>query len=141
MVSRRDQIEDMVARRTHEIFESRGRADGHDFDDWVQAELELLHPCRHSLKQSEEELIFNAELPGTFTADQLNVSLEPRRLILSGERKLSVTCGGDVPAHTEKRTQQIFQVEDLPVEVDPSRANVRLNGELLEVRMPKVATP
>lgn len=29
-----------VARRAYEIFESRGRIDGADLDDWLQAELE-----------------------------------------------------------------------------------------------------
>jgi Protein of unknown function (DUF2934) len=29
-----------VARRAYEIFESRGRIDGADVDDWLQAELE-----------------------------------------------------------------------------------------------------
>jgi hypothetical protein len=30
-----------LARRAYEIFESRGRIDGADVDDWLQAELEL----------------------------------------------------------------------------------------------------
>jgi hypothetical protein len=31
-----------VAARAHELFEDRGRAEGHDLDDWLQAENELL---------------------------------------------------------------------------------------------------
>ena len=30
-----------VARRAYEIYESRGRIDGYDVEDWVQAEREL----------------------------------------------------------------------------------------------------
>ena len=30
-----------VAARAHEIYESKGRIDGGDFDDWLQAEREL----------------------------------------------------------------------------------------------------
>lgn len=41
------------------------------------------------------------------------------------------------PAHTEKRTRRIFRVEDLPVEVDPSRATAVLKSETLEIVMPK----
>jgi Protein of unknown function (DUF2934) len=31
-----------IARRAYEIFVGRGAADGHDIEDWLQAETELL---------------------------------------------------------------------------------------------------
>ena len=34
--------DEAVARRAHEIFEDRGGTDGHDLDDWLMAESELL---------------------------------------------------------------------------------------------------
>jgi hypothetical protein len=30
-----------IARRAHELYEARGRNDGRDFDDWLQAEREI----------------------------------------------------------------------------------------------------
>ncbi len=35
-----------IARRAHELFEARGREHGHDLDDWVRAESELLCPVQ-----------------------------------------------------------------------------------------------
>ena len=32
---------DDVERRAYELFEQRGRVDGHDWDDWLQAEREI----------------------------------------------------------------------------------------------------
>jgi hypothetical protein len=32
---------DEIARRAYELFEQRGRVDGHDREDWFQAEREL----------------------------------------------------------------------------------------------------
>jgi Protein of unknown function (DUF2934) len=32
---------DQIARRAHELYEARGRTDGRDLDDWLQAEREL----------------------------------------------------------------------------------------------------
>jgi hypothetical protein len=32
---------DAIARRAYEIYESRGRIDGRDVEDWLQAEREL----------------------------------------------------------------------------------------------------
>ena len=38
------QIQLAVARRAYELFESRNREHGHDWEDWFQAESELLRP-------------------------------------------------------------------------------------------------
>lgn len=137
LVKRKNEIQDSIARRAYELFEGRGRGPGHDLDDWITAELELLRPYRHDLKESAEAIVFHADLPCSFTPDQLNISVEPRRLIVSGERELEVTCVGDAPTHVEKRTQHIFEVEELPVDVDPSRATAKLKGEILEIVMPR----
>ena len=32
---------DAIARRAFELYESRGREDGHDVEDWLEAEREL----------------------------------------------------------------------------------------------------
>ncbi len=33
--------EDRIRQRAYDLYEQRGRVDGHAFDDWFQAELEL----------------------------------------------------------------------------------------------------
>ena len=35
-------IQEQVRRRAFELYEQRGREDGHDLDDWLQAESELV---------------------------------------------------------------------------------------------------
>jgi Protein of unknown function (DUF2934) len=34
-------IEQQIQERAYELYEHRGRTDGHDLDDWLQAECEL----------------------------------------------------------------------------------------------------
>lgn len=138
LLNRKIEIDVMIARRAFQLFEGRGGGHGHDVDDWITAELELLRPFRHDLKESAEAVIFHAELPCSFTPDQLNVSVEPRRLIISGERELEVTCVGNVPTHVEKRTERIFRMEKLPVDIDPARTSAKVKYEVLEIVMPKV---
>jgi HSP20 family molecular chaperone IbpA len=139
LLSRQNEIQVMIARRAYELFKSRGYVHGRDIEDWLRAESQLLYSCRHDLKESSEAVTLRAQVPGSFTAEQLKISVEPRRLIVSGERELDVTCGGKEPAHTEKRTQRIFRLEELPVDVDPSRAKATLTGDTVEIVMPKVA--
>jgi HSP20 family molecular chaperone IbpA len=137
LLNRQNEIQVMIARRAYQLFESRACAHGHDIDDWIEAEVEILHPYRHDLKESAETIVFRAQLPGSFTAAQLSVSVEPHRLIVSGESRVMTTCADTQGTHTEWRPQRIFRLEELPVEVDPSKTTAELKGETLEISMPK----
>ena len=39
-----------ISRRAHELYESRGREDGHDLEDWLQAELDSNEPTPNETK-------------------------------------------------------------------------------------------
>lgn len=139
LLNRKKEMQNVIARRAYELFKGHGSVNGHDVDDWIEAEVEVVRMYRHDLKESAKAIIFTAELPCSFTADQLNVSVEPRRLMVNGGRDLDVIHGGDTPAHMEKRPQRFFSVEELPVDVDPSRSTANLKGDMLEIVMPRVA--
>ena len=34
-------LEEQIRRRAHELYEERGREDGHDMEDWLRAEAEI----------------------------------------------------------------------------------------------------
>lgn len=137
---RKSEIQNMIAQRAYEHFEHRGRVPGHEIQDWEQAETELLiYPCRHDLRESAEAIILRAELPGSFTADELKVSVEARRLMVSGEKEINVLCGDAKGMHTELRSQHIFREHDLPVDVDPSKATAILEDSMVEIVLPKAS--
>ena len=134
---RREEIDRMIAQRAYELFEGRGCLHGHDVVDWLQAEDEIVHSCRHDLRESPEAITLRAEMPSSYPADQLLVSVEPWRLIVSGQREVEVGYWDGAKTRTEARPQRIFRVHDLPVEVDPSIATAILRDNTLEVVMPK----
>ena len=35
------ELQEEIRRRAYELYERRGQGDGHDFEDWLQAEAEL----------------------------------------------------------------------------------------------------
>ena len=35
------ELQEQIRRRAHELYEQRGRQDGHELDDWLQAESEV----------------------------------------------------------------------------------------------------
>lgn len=139
LIERRKEIDDLIARRAYEIFERRGAAHGHDADDWLWAESEVLYPCRHDLKELPAALILRAEMPGNFTADELDLSIEPRRLMLSGKRIVDAIYGNQGGGRLLRMPELIFRVHELPVDIDPSRTTATLQAGTLEVVMPKAA--
>lgn len=138
LLNRIQVLHDVIARRAYEIFEHRGSQDGRDLDDWLAAESELLHPCRHDLRESDEAIVLRAEMPGTFTVEQFQVSVEPRRVMISAEREVNATYVDKGGSHEKLASQQLLRVHDLPGDVDPSSSTATLDGHTLEVRMPKL---
>ncbi len=136
-----DRIEDLfnsIARRAFEIFEGRGRADGHDLEDWFRAESELLHPVHVDITESDDVLTVRAEVPG-FSAKELEVDMEPHRLTISGKRETSEERTSKKTIYTEQCSNQIFRAIDLPAEFDTSKVTTTLKDGVLELSMPKAA--
>jgi len=52
---RRDPLTEAIARRAYELFLERGGEDGHDVDDWLQAERELLEAARPRSRTTSSE--------------------------------------------------------------------------------------
>lgn len=133
----REQIDGMIAQRAYELFEGHGCQHGQDVADWLRAEEEVVHPCRHDLRESAEEIILRAAMPNSYSADQLLVSVEPWRLMVSGETEINVGFWDGTKTGTETRTRRIFRAHDLPAKVNPSTATAVLREGTLEVVMPK----
>ncbi len=47
-IAESSQLEEEIRRRAYEHYEARGRKDGHDLDDWLQARAEIIHSKRKS---------------------------------------------------------------------------------------------
>ena len=42
-------LEEQIRHRAYELYEARGREDGHDFDDWLRAEDEITNQKAHTI--------------------------------------------------------------------------------------------
>ncbi len=132
-------VSNIIARRAFEIFEHRGRAHGHDREDWFLAESELLTPMKFHVSESGERLTAHAEVSG-FRREEIKVSLEPRRLSISAKAQPQENHQSRKHTHSLGHAQLMFRVISLPCQVDLSKAKATFNDETLEVLMPK-ATP
>ena len=128
-----------ISRRAHELFEARGQEHGHDREDWLRAESELLCPVLVSLSESEDRISVCADVAG-FDQTELEVSIEPGRISILGEKKTSGTkAKGETSGRTSANPDQILEVVDLAAEVMPERAVVELQGGVLKFELPTAA--
>ena len=139
LFDRMTNIYDSVARRAFEIFEHNGSI-GRDLENWFRAEAELLHPVHIDIAETEGALSVRAEVPG-FTAKDLEVSIEPLRLTITGKRETTVERKDKKVIYQERCSDQIMRVLDLPVAVDGDKASATIKHGVLELNLPKAPAP
>jgi HSP20 family protein len=125
-----------VAVRAYELFESRGREHGRDWEDWFWAEGELLRPVEIKLSDSGRAFIAQANLAG-FRPENIQVSLEPRCLRVSAQSSGTEKRDGNKSVRSPKLREQVFRVVALPTDVDTSQASATFEQGVLEVVMPR----
>ena len=133
-----NELYDTIARRAFELFEGDGRIAGRDRDHWFKAEAELLHPAHVRIRESDDAVTIDAEVPG-FSANELQLSLEPRRLTISGKKQSSSEEKRGKVLYSERCSSELLRSVQLPVEVNASRATATLNNGILELTAPKLA--
>jgi HSP20 family protein len=131
-----DRIYDSIARRAFEIFSSQGTGFGHDLENWLKAESELLHPVHVQMTEHDGTVNVSAEVPG-FEAKDLEIKLEPSRVTVSGKRETKEERKKGKTIYQEQCANEILRIVDLPAEVDASKAEAKLKNGILEMRMPK----
>jgi HSP20 family molecular chaperone IbpA len=134
LIARMNEIHEAIGRRAYELFEARGREHGHDLEDWLDAERELVQFFPVVLTDSRESLIVRSEVPG-FTGDEIEVGVEPERVFISGRRE---TQAPSREGALSKKSAQVFRAVDLPVRVEPERATAKLKDGVLEITLPKM---
>ena len=135
-----DQIEDTfnaLARRAYDIFEENGRAFGHDLENWLKAERELLHVVPVNVTESDESLEVRAEIPG-FNEKEIEIAVEPKRLTITGKREAKKEEKKGRTLYAESSSNQLLRVVDLPAEIETEKVKANLKHGVLTLTLPKV---
>jgi HSP20 family protein len=138
LFDRINQMQQAIARRAFELFEWDGGLFGRDLEHWFRAEAELLHPVHMSVTESDDALAVQAEVPG-FSPNELEVSIEARRLTISGKKESREERKKGKTIYQERCSNEILRAIDLPAEVDATKATATLKNGLLELTLPKTA--
>ena len=138
LFERINHLQEAIASRAFQLFEGRCGLFGRDLDDWFRAETDLLHPVHLDITETDDTLTVHAEVPG-FEAEQLELSVEPQRITISGKRESTEEKKSAKTVYKEQCANEILRVVNLPVEIEAARATATLKDGVLELRMPKTA--
>jgi HSP20 family protein len=127
-----------VARRAYEYFEARGREFGRDLEDWFRAESELMRRVPVEVKEADGQITVRAEVPG-FAADEIKISVEPQRLVISGKSDKTTEEKKEQTLLSEFRSNQFCRELRLPAEVEPDKTTAVLKDGVLELAFAKAA--
>ncbi len=130
-------IFDDIQRRAYQIFETNGHQHGRELNDWLQAERELLHPVRIDVVENDQALEVKAEVPG-FSAKELEISVEPQRLTITGKHETSKEEKKGNTIYSETRASDVLRVIALPVQVEAAKASATLKNGVLTLNLPKL---
>ena len=139
LFERAQEIYEAIAQRAFELFDGRGRQHGYALEDWLTAERELVRPLPLEVTETDDGLTVRAEVPG-FSEKDLKVSLEPRRLVISGKVEESSEQKSGETLSTSCRSNEIFHTLELPAEVETAKASAALKQGVLELQLPKSTT-
>jgi HSP20 family protein len=134
---RMQELHDSIARCAFEAFKSRGKKNGYDFDDWIKAESELLHPVHLDLSESDNAITVRVEVPG-FSAQDLKVRVDGRLVTISGKRETSEERKTRKTIYTERCSNEVFRQFNLPAEAETAKIQATLEKGVLEFVMPKI---
>jgi HSP20 family protein len=91
------------------------------------------------IKEAENQITVRAEVPG-FAANEIKVSVEPRRMAISGKPEKAVEEEKkEQTLFSEFRSNQFCRALTLPAEVDPAKTTAVLKNGVLELAFTKVA--
>jgi HSP20 family protein len=136
LFDRADLMLDAIARRAYDIFTSNGSLFGHDLDDWLRAERELLHPVHIHVTESGDALEVKAEVPG-FSEKELEINVEPRRVVISGKRETKKEEKKGKTVYSEISSDQMLRVVELPAVVETEKVTAVLKNGMLDITLPK----
>ena len=129
-------LQELIARRAYELFIEGGLTHGHDLEDWLQAESQLLTSATLEMVESAEAITVRSALPG-FIARDIEIHAEPQRLFISGQR-LEEKRGKST--QSEQRWKRIFNRLDLPAPIDPEKVRATFSNGELQIDLPKATS-
>lgn len=134
------QWSDRIAKRAYELFAASGFTNGHDREDWLKAESELLKAVNVELKDSDGECLVKVKIPG-FDARDIDIQVSGSHLVIEGKHESTGEKKSKEGKIVERKFEQIYRAIELPAPVNAEKGHAELKNGVLELKLPKAERP
>lgn len=131
---------DAVRERAFANFSRRGGAPGHELEDWVAAEREVMGWPVAELKERNGSYEVDVTLPG-FSPKDIEVTATPHEMIVHAVSTMDRSGEDSRVLWSEFGQQEIYRRIDLPTEINADRVSASLDHGVLHLKAPKSAPP
>lgn len=131
---------DAVRERAFALFSRRGGQPGHELEDWVTAEREVLGWPVAELKERNGSYEVDVTLPG-FSPKDIEVTATPNEMIVHAVSTMDRSGEDSRVLWSEFGQQEIYRRIDLPTEINADRVSASLDHGVLHLKAPKSAAP
>ncbi len=130
-----ENIDTAQAAVREQAYQVATRQRDHDFENWLQAEREVLWipPCE--LMEQNGDYRIRAAVPG-LEANQLSLTAMPDAIVIEATR-LTNPVKNEKPVFSEFNPNGILRRVDLPGEIDATAVRAKLERGILEIVAPK----
>jgi len=123
---------DDVRRRAFELFENRGRKIGHELEDWLKAEHEIMGWPAAELDEKDGKYELDMTLPG-YDAKDIEVTVTPSEIIVHAKVEEKKKAETEKCLWTEFRSNDVCRSFRLPETVDVDQTTATFDKGMLHV--------
>ena len=124
-----------VQRRAFDLFEKRGRELGHDIEDWLKAEHELLGWPAAELAEKGGVYHLQMTLPG-FEVKDVEVTATPTEIIIHAATKEEKKTQESAVLWTEFGSNDVYRRFDVPNLIAVDKVTANLENGVLRINAP-----
>ena len=124
-----------IRQRAFELFQKRGAAEGHELDDWLEAEREILGLPAAEVKDAGAAYEVEVKLPG-FEAKEVDVIATADELVVHAKAEHEKT-EKDKVIRTEY--SEVYRNVPLPGAAEIAKVTAKLDKGVLRIKAPKAA--
>ena len=127
-----------IERRAFELFENRGRELGHELEDWLEAEHELMGWPAAELVEKEGAYELQMTLPG-FEAKDVEVTATPTEVIVHAATEEEKKTEKGKVLWTEYGSNNVYRRVQLQNPINVEKVTAELDKGILRINAPAVA--
>lgn len=125
-------VHDEVCRRAFCIYQRKGIKGGHELEDWLEAEREVICSPPSELAETRDEIHIQAALAG-LSVRNLQVDVLPNSITIEGKVARTEARSDEKVHFSEFGEKRLLRQFDLPAQIDPNEVQATLEDGNLRI--------